>query len=66
MTSSKAAGTDDIGTQAQQVPPLLQRTIAVYYAAKALLGELSPGFDELAKVCGSPTSAHMAARSLPC
>ena len=50
MTAGKAGGTDDMQTQASQVPPILRRTIAVYYAAKALLGELSPGYDELAKV----------------
>ena len=50
MTAGKASGLDEIETEASQVPAILRRTIAVYYAAKALIGELSPGFDELAKV----------------
>ena len=54
MTAGKASGLDEIETEASQVPAILQRTIAVYYAAKALIGELSPGFDELAKVCQPP------------
>ena len=64
MTAGKASGLDEIETEASQVPAILRRTIAVYYAAKALVGELSPGFDELAKVSrqlSRPWATHLRA-----
>ena len=35
------------------IPPLMRRTIAVYEAAKALMGYITPNYDEITKVCCS-------------
>jgi len=32
------------------IPPLMRRTIAVYEAAKALMGYITPNYDEITKV----------------
>jgi ATP-dependent Zn protease len=36
------------------VTPLLRRTLATYMASKALLGIITPGFDELQKIVVTP------------
>lgn len=47
---SAAAGYDE-----DIVPPVMRKTIAVYEAAKALMGYITPGYDEVSQVCGLPT-----------
>ena len=34
----------------QMIPPLMRRTMAVYEAAKALIGYITPFYDEISKV----------------
>ncbi len=33
------------------VPPVLKRTIAVYEAARVLMGYITPNYDEISQVC---------------
>ena len=40
------------------VPPALRKSIAVYHGAKALLGMLSPEYDELSKVSLNRSKIH--------
>ena len=46
----------------QEIPPLMRRTIAVYEAAKALTGYITPNYDEITKVqhkgCCSSSVGH--------
>ncbi len=43
-------GGNDAGAFEEQViPPALRRTIAVYEAAKALVGYITPNYDEISK-----------------
>ena len=34
----------------QMIPPLMRRNIAVYEAAKAMIGFITPNYDEISKV----------------
>ncbi len=51
-----------LGCGRAQAPPQLRRNIAVYEAARALLGYITPDFDEISKVpppCGSPNKSQL-------
>ena len=39
------------GFEGDQAPPGVRQSIAVYEAARALIGAITPHFDEIGKVC---------------
>lgn len=58
LQSDKAMAGDSSGTIMDDgvVSPIIKRTLATYLCAKALIGVLTPGYDDLQKVTISPRS----------
>ena len=58
LQNDKATGTEQGGTATDDgvLSPLVKRTLATYLAAKALIGVITPGYDELQKVALSSRS----------
>jgi hypothetical protein len=52
------------GSDTGIVPPLVLRSLAVYYCARGLIGYLTPGFDELQKA-RARSSAPPPSRVMP-
>lgn len=52
IQSEKAGGpTSAALTDEDRVPPVIRRQVAVYEASRALIGYITPYFDEISKVC---------------
>lgn len=41
------------------VPPVLRKSIAVYEAARVLMGYITPGYDEISQVLGIPIAKEV-------